>query len=59
MRLCYNTKIIDDVTEIPIIFQGTLKKIRIVSNNTCYEPMPAPEDLYRYASNPEVGSTAG
>ena len=26
------------------IFQGTLKKIRIVSNNICYGPMPDPDD---------------
>ena len=30
--------------ENPFIFQGTLKKIRIVSNNICYGPMPDPDD---------------
>ncbi|MBK1809506.1 hypothetical protein JHL18_02455 [Clostridium sp. YIM B02505] len=28
----------------PFIFQGTLKKVRIVSNNICYGPMPEPDD---------------
>lgn len=28
----------------PFIFQGTLKKMRIVSNNICYEPMPEPDE---------------
>lgn len=30
--------------ENPFIFQGTLKKMRIVSNNICYGPMPDPND---------------
>lgn len=30
--------------ENPFIFQGTLKKIRIVSNNICYGPMPDSDD---------------
>ena len=30
--------------ENPFIFKGTLKKVRIVSNNICYGPMPKPED---------------
>ena len=30
--------------ENPFIFQGALKKIRIVSNNICYGPMPDPDD---------------
>lgn len=30
--------------ENPFIFSGTLKKIRIVSNNICYGPMPEPDD---------------
>ena len=30
--------------ENPFIFQGTLKKMRIVSNNICYGPMPDPDD---------------
>lgn len=30
--------------ENPFIFQGKLKKVRIVSNNICYGPMPAPND---------------
>ena len=29
--------------ENPFIFQGTLKKVRIVSNNICYGPMPKPD----------------
>lgn len=29
--------------ENPFIFQGTLKKVRIVSNNICYGPMPEPD----------------
>lgn len=28
----------------PFIFRGTLKKMRIVSNNICYGPMPEPDD---------------
>lgn len=28
----------------PFVFQGTLKKIRIVSNNICYGPPPEPDD---------------
>lgn len=28
----------------PFIFQGTLKKMRIVSNNICYGPVPEPDD---------------
>ena len=28
----------------PFIFQGTLKKMRIVSNNICYGPMPEPDE---------------
>lgn len=28
----------------PFIFQGTLKKMRIVSNNTCYGLLPEPEE---------------
>lgn len=28
----------------PFIFQGTLKKVRIVSNNICYGPMPKPNE---------------
>lgn len=28
----------------PFIFQGTLKKVRIVSNNICYGPMPEPDE---------------
>ncbi len=30
--------------ENPFIFQGTLKKMRIVSNNICYGPMPEPDE---------------
>lgn len=30
--------------ENPFIFQGTLKKVRIISNNICYGPMPEPDD---------------
>lgn len=30
--------------ENPFIFQGTLKKMRIVSNNICYGPMPGPDE---------------
>ncbi len=30
--------------ENPFIFSGTLKKIRIVSNNICYGPRPQPDD---------------
>ena len=30
--------------ENPFIFQGTLKKMRIVSNNICYGPMPEPNE---------------
>lgn len=30
--------------ENPFIFQGTLKKMRIISNNICYGPMPKPND---------------
>lgn len=30
--------------ENPFIFQGTLKKMRIVSNNICYDPMPEPDE---------------
>lgn len=30
--------------ENPFIFRGTLKKIRIVSNNICYGPEPQPDD---------------
>ena len=30
--------------ENPFVFQGTLKKVRIVSNNICYGPMPEPND---------------
>lgn len=30
--------------ENPFIFQGTLKKICIVSNNICYRPMPKPDE---------------
>lgn len=30
--------------ENPFIFQGTLKKMRIVSNNICYGPMPDSDD---------------
>lgn len=30
--------------ENPFLFHGTLKKIRIVSNNICYGPMPDPDD---------------
>lgn len=29
--------------ENPFIFKGTLKKVRIVSNNVCYGPMPEPD----------------
>lgn len=28
----------------PFIFQGTLKRMRIVSNNICYGPMPEPDE---------------
>lgn len=28
----------------PFIFQGTLKKMRIVSNNICYGSMPEPDE---------------
>ncbi len=30
--------------ENPFIFQGTLKKMRIISNNICYGPMPEPDE---------------
>ena len=30
--------------ENPFIFQGALKKVRIVSNNICYGPMPEPDE---------------
>lgn len=30
--------------ENPFIFEGTLKKMRIISNNICYEPCPEPEN---------------
>lgn len=30
--------------ENPFLFQGTLKKMRIVSNNICYGPMPNPDE---------------
>lgn len=30
--------------ESPFVFSGTLKTIRIVSNNLCYGPMPEPDD---------------
>ena len=28
----------------PFIFQGTLKKMRVISNNICYGPMPEPNE---------------
>lgn len=28
----------------PLLFQGTLKKVRIVSNNICYGPVPEPDN---------------
>ena len=30
--------------ENPFIFQGTLKKMRIILNNICYGPMPEPDE---------------
>lgn len=30
--------------ENPFIFEGTLKKMRIISNNICYAPSPEPVD---------------
>lgn len=30
--------------ENPFIFQGTLKKMRVISNNICYGPMPEPNE---------------
>ena len=30
--------------ETPIIFEGTLQKIRLVSNSICYGPCPEPDD---------------
>ena len=36
---------LDMLTEVnSLMFQGTLKKVRIVSNNICYGPMPQPDD---------------
>lgn len=32
------------MSENPFKFQGTLKKMHIVSNNICYGPMPGPDD---------------
>jgi hypothetical protein len=32
------------VQDFAVKFQGTLKKMRIVSNNICYGPMPAPDE---------------
>lgn len=31
--------------EKPFVFQGTLKKMRIVSNGICYGPCPEPDDI--------------
>lgn len=34
----------DDKMESPFIFEGTLQKMKLVSNNICYGPEPAPDD---------------
>lgn len=30
--------------ESPFVFEGTLQKMKLVSNNICYGPEPAPDD---------------
>ena len=37
----------------PFIFKGTLKKMRIVSNNICYGPMPEPDEEQHITINNE------